>query len=88
MLGWLLFGALFTAAVITICVSYLNEDVLRKKLREKNISAAQIKGIFKSDNVSHMKLEALDNEGNEREVEINADDYDRTEIYKGTVIFV
>lgn len=88
MLGWLLFGALFTATVITICVSYLNKDVLRNKLKNENIKKAQIRGIIKSGNVAHMKLDALDNEGNEREVEINADDYDRTEIYNGAVIFV
>lgn len=38
MLGWLLLGALLTAAVITICVSYLDKKVAKEKLKEKSIT--------------------------------------------------
>lgn len=86
MLGWLLLGALLTAAVITICVSYLDENVAKDKLRDKGIRKGTVKDIIKSENVTHIKLDAIDTDGNEQEVEFEADDYNASEIKKGMTI--
>ena len=86
MLGWLLLGALITAAVITICVSFLNKQVAKDKLRENNIKKGFIKEICKSSGITHIKLDAIDTDGNEQEVDIEADDYDENEIYEGMTI--
>ena len=43
MLGWLLLGALLTAAVITICVSYLDKKVAKEKLKGKSIRKGVVK---------------------------------------------
>ncbi len=88
MLGWILAGVLLAAAVITIYVSFLNKRVAREKLREQNMRKAQIRSICISDGVTHIKLDAIDTDGNEREVEFETDDYDESEIYKGAVIVV
>lgn len=86
MLGWLLLGALFTAAVITICVSYLDKKTAKEKLKEKNIRKGVIKKIVRSENVTHIKLDAIDTAGNEKEVEFEADAYDSSEIREGMLI--
>lgn len=86
MLGWLLLGALFTAAVITICVSYLDKKIAKEKLKEKGIRKGVVKDIVQSGSVTHIKLDAIDTEGNEQEVEFEADAYDSSEIRKGMTI--
>lgn len=86
MLGWLLLGALFTVAVITICVTYLNKRVAKDKLKEKGIRKGVVKDIVKSGSITHIKLDAIDTEGNEQEVDFEADDYDTSEIRKGMTI--
>jgi hypothetical protein len=86
MLGWLLLGALLTATVIIISVSYLDKKVAKEKLKEKNIEKCFVKEIVISESVTHIKLDAIDTEGNEQEVEIEADDYNSSEIRKGMII--
>lgn len=86
MLGWLLLGALLTAAVITICVSYLDKKVAKEKLKEKSIRKGVVKDIVKSGNVTHIKLDAIDTDGNEKEVEFEADEYNSSEIRRGMTI--
>ena len=86
MLGWLLLGALFTVAVVTICVVYLNADVAKQKMKEKGIKKGVIKDIIKSENVVHIKLDGLDTDGSEQEIEFEAESYDRKEIRKGMTI--
>ncbi len=86
MLGWLLLGALFTAAVIIICVSYLDKKTAMNKLREKSIHKGVVRDIFQSGNVTHIKLDAIDTDGNEKEVEFEADAYNSYEIRKGMTI--
>lgn len=86
MLGWILLGALFAAAVITICVSYLDKKVAKEELKEKGIRKGIVKDIVKSGNVTHIKLDAMDTDGNEQEVEFEADDYNSSEIKKGMTI--
>lgn len=86
MLGWLLLGALMAAAVITICVTFLDKRVAKDKLNEKGIRKGVIKEIINSSGVAHIKLDAIDNYGNEQQVEFEADDYDATEVRKGMTI--
>ena len=86
MLGCLLLGALLTATVITICVSYLDKKVAKEKLKEKSIRKGVVKDIVKSGSVTHIKLDAIDTDGNEQEVEFEAEDYDSSEIKKGMTI--
>lgn len=88
MLGWLLVGALLAVAVITICVNFLNKRIARDKLRENDLRKGVIKDICTSGGVAHIKLDAIDIEGNEKEVEFETNDYDASEIYKGAVIIV
>lgn len=86
MLGWLLLGALLTAAVITICVTYLDKRVAKDKLNEKNIRKGVVKDIVKSGSVTHIKLDAIDTDGNEKEVVFETEDYDSSEIRRGMTI--
>lgn len=86
MLGWLLLGALLTAAVITICVTYLDKKVAKDKLKEKCIKKGVVKDIIKSGSVTHIKLDAIDTDGNEQVVEFEADSYNASEIRKGMTI--
>ncbi len=87
MLGWLLFGALLTATIITICVSYLDEEVAEEKLKERSIRKGVVKDIINLGNVTHIKLDAIDTDGNEQAVEFETDDYNSFEIRKGMTIF-
>lgn len=86
MLGWLLLGALMAAAVITICVTFLNETVAKNKLNEKGIKKGVIKDIINSSGVAHIKLDAIDENGTEQQVEFEANDYDASEIRVGMTI--
>lgn len=86
MLGWLLLGALFTAAVIVICVSYLDKKVAQQKLKEKSIRKGVVKDIIKSGSVTHIKIDAIDTSGYEKSVEFEVDDYNATEIRRGMTI--
>ena len=88
MLGWLLLGALIGAAVITICVSFLNRNIAKNKLYEKNIKKGVVRDIVNSGQVTHIKLDAVDEDGNERQVEFEVDDYDASEIRRGITIVV
>ena len=86
MLGWLLLGVLLTAAVITICVSYLDKNVAQEKFKEKSIRKGVVKDIVKSGSVTHIKLDAIDTDGNEQVVEFEADNYNSSEIRRGMTI--
>lgn len=86
MLGWILLGVILGAAVITIVVSYLNKNVAEEKLREKNIRKGVIKDIVSSGGVKHVKLDAIDEDGKERQIEFEVEDYDSFEIRKGVTI--
>lgn len=59
----------------------------KKKLEEKDIMMGKIRDICKSGNVVHISLTALDTDGHETDVEIKADDYDKSEISIGTIIW-
>ena len=87
MLGWLLLGAIFAAAVITITVTYLNKAAAKRKLAEKEIWKGSIKEILQSDSVTHIKLDAITDDGSEVEVDFETEDYDSDEIYEGAVIY-
>lgn len=87
MLGWLLFGALLTVAVISITVVYLNKDIAEQELKKQNISKGVIKDIIKSGNVTHIKLDAIKEDGNEVEVDIESEDYNSSQIYRGVIIY-
>ena len=86
MLGWLLFGLLVGAAVITICVSFLDRKVAQDKMKENKIRKGVIKDIVKSSNVTHIKLDAIDEDGNEKKVEFEVENFDTTQIRKGVTI--
>lgn len=86
MLGWLLLGAILGAAVITICVSYLDKKVAKDKLRDKNIRKGVVKDIINSSGTTHIKLDAIDESGNEQQVEFEVNDYDSSEIRRGITI--
>ncbi|MDD3417058.1 MAG: hypothetical protein PHY47_24195 [Lachnospiraceae bacterium] len=86
MLGWLLLGAILGAAVITICVTYLDKSVAKDKLKAKNIKKGVVKDIVNSSGVTHIKLDAIDEDGNEKQVEFEAQDYNSSEIRKGMTI--
>lgn len=86
MLGWLLFGALVCAAVITIYVTFLDKRTAKEKLREKNIKKGVVKDIVTSGSITHIKLDALDESGNEQKVEFEVEEYDSSEIRKGMTI--
>lgn len=87
MLGWILLGAaLLTATAIIISVSFLDKCAAQKKLKENNIKKGVIKKICESKGVKHIKLDAIDINGNEKEVEFEADDYNKFEICEGMTI--
>lgn len=87
MLGWLLLGAFLTAAVISITVYYLNKDTATQNLKNNNVSKATIKKISKDNNVAHIKLDAITDDGYEVEVDIKTEDYNSSEIYEGLLIY-
>lgn len=86
MLGWLLLGALLTAAVLTICVPFLNRQIAKDKMRENGIKKGTIKEIITSNNVTHIKLDALKDDGTEQEVEFEVEGYDSGEIRKAITL--
>lgn len=86
MLRWIVLATLLGLALITITVSYLNQQIAKEKLREYNIRKAVIKNIVKDKGVAHITLDGLDEEYNEQEVVIIADNYDIDEIYDGVII--
>ncbi len=86
MLGWILLGVILGTAAITIVVSFLDKNVAKEKFREKNIRKGVIKDIVTDGGVKHVKLDAIDEAGNEQQVEFEAYDYDSTEIRKGITI--
>ncbi len=87
MLGWLLMGALLGAAAIMIYVTFLDKNVAKKELRDKGMAKAYIRKIINDDGICKMKLDALDEDGVEHEVEIETEDYDRSEIWQGMTIY-
>lgn len=87
MLGWLLLGALLTAAVVTIVVSYLSRSKAKDELRNRNIQKGVVKSIVRSGSVNHIKMDCLKEDGEEVEVDFEADDYDEDEFYEYAVIY-
>ena len=87
MLGWLLLGALLAVAVISITVSYLNTDTAKRELRNHDIQKGVVKEIVKSGSVTHIKLDAIKEDGGEVEVDIETEDYNSSQIRKGVVIY-
>lgn len=88
MLGWLLLGALLTATVIVIAVSYLDKAVAKRKLKEKNIKKAVIKDIVNNSGVAVIKLDAIDDYGDNLSVEFETEDYDSYDIKRGATIYI
>ncbi len=86
MLGWILLGVILGAAVVTIVVSYLDKNVAKEKFREKNIRKGVIKDIISDSGVKHVKLDAIDEYGNEKQIEFEVIDYDSSEIRRGITI--
>ncbi len=89
MLGWLILGLVIggTAAAIIITVSFLDKAKAKTELKNKNIKRATVRDIVKDPSVTHIKLDGLDEDGNEVEVQIDTEDYDSKEIKRGTVIY-
>lgn len=87
MLGWLLLGALFSVAVISITVAYVNKEMAKHVLRNHDIHKGVVKEIVKSGSVTHIKLDAIKEDGEEVEVEIEAEDYNSSQIREGVVIY-
>ena len=68
MLGWLFWGLVIggtAVAIITIAVSYLNKAKAKNELKNKNIKRAAVRDIVKDPSVTHIKLDGLDEDGNE-----------------------
>jgi len=89
MLGWLIWGLVIGGAVaaIVITVSFLNKAKAKTELKNKNIKRATVRDIVKDPSVTHIKLDGLDEDDNEVEIQIDTEDYDSTEIKRGTVIY-
>lgn len=92
LLGFILkasLAAIATAAVISIVVAFLDSTVLREKVSEESPDAfkAVIKKIVYDGGVAHVSLDAI-GDGINDSIEIQADDYDESEIYEGNVIYI
>lgn len=89
MLGWLIWGLVIGGAVATIVitVSFLNKAKAKTELKNKNIKRATVRNIVKDPGVTHIKLDGLDEDDNEVEIQIDTEEYDSTEIKRGTVIY-
>lgn len=88
MLGWILLGAFLATAGLTIAVSYLNESIAQNKMRENQIKKGTIKDIVKSDGVTHIKLDALMDDGTEQKVQFEVDGgYDTQQIKRGITLY-
>ena len=87
MLGWLLLGAFLTVAVITIAVSYLNRNTAARELRNRDILKGKIKDIVKSGSITHIKMDAIKDDGEEVEVDFETEDYDSYQIRRGIEIY-
>lgn len=91
MLGWLLFGLTIggaAVAIITIAICYLDKAKAKIELKNRNIKRAIVRDIVNDPSVTHIKLDGLDEEGNEVEIQIDAVDYDSAEIKRGMCIYV
>lgn len=80
-------GALLAVAVIEIVVTYLNKDIAQNELRKHNIYKGVVKDIVNSDSVAHIKLDAINEDGEEIEIDIETEEYDSSQIYEGVVIY-
>lgn len=89
MLGWLIWGLVIGGAVaaVVITVSYLDKAKAKNELKNKNINRATVRDIVKDPDVTHIKLDGLDEDGNEVEIQIDTEEYDSTEIKRGAVIY-
>lgn len=90
MLGWIIAGLLFSAAVITICVSFLNTDVAKDKAKAKCPQAVNlaIKSVVKNGSVNVVKMDALDDDGDKiNEISFEADEIS-SDIYAGKRIYI
>lgn len=89
MLGWLIWGLVIGGAVaaIIITVSYLDKAKAENELKNKKIERATVRDIVRDSSVTHIKLDGLDEDGNEVEIQIDTEDYDSTEIKRGTIIY-
>lgn len=90
MLGWLLWGLIIDAAAGAICivVSFLNKKRSKEELRNRNIKKATVRDIVKDPSVIHIKLDGIDEDGNEVDIQIDTQEYDSSEIKRGAVILV
>jgi len=89
MLGWLIWGLVIGGAVaaIIITVSYLDKAKAENELKNKKNECATVRDIVRDSSVTHIKLDGLDEDGNEVEIQIDTEDYDSTEIKRGTIIY-
>lgn len=91
-LGWALAaiaaGLIVGSVVIKIIVEFLDLATAKQKLKENRIKSGWIKEIVESDGIPHIKLEALDEDDNIREVEFEVQQYDRGTIKEGLQIEV
>lgn len=89
MLGWLIAGALIGAAVITICVTFLNTNVARDKARVEcpNVVSLAVRSVVKNGSVNVVKMDALDDDGDTiNEISFEADEVG-SDIYVGKKIY-
>lgn len=86
MLGWILLGLIVGAAII-ISVTYLDRNSASQELRKRNIWKSVVRDINKSGDVTHIKLDSIDEEGKEQQVEFEVESYNSSEIKKGTTIY-
>lgn len=90
MLGWIIAGLLFSAAVITICVAFLSSDVAKDKAKAECPNAVKlaIKSVVKNGNVNVVKMDALDDDDDKiSEISFEADEIS-SDIYTGKKIYI
>lgn len=90
MLGWIIAGLLFSAAVITICVAFLNTDVAKDKAKAECPQAVKlaIKSVVNNGSVNVVKMDALDDDGGKiNEISFEADEIS-SDIYAGKRIYI
>ena len=90
MLGFFIWGLVIGGALtaIVLAVRYLNKDRVRNDLKDRGLDNACIQKIVEDDGITHIYLDAIDEDGNPIEIVYEAEDYNHSEIREGMTIEV
>ena len=92
MLGWALLGAGVVAVTAVVLLEincdYINLKGIKKILKKNDIRSGTVKELVSDDKVTHIQLDCLAEDGTEKKIVLNANDYNERQIRLKTRIVV